>query len=157
MWIVIACIALAIGLVAYPLLQLKPSRHQQHIMHLRQQALRAGLSVEVRAPMIDSALTINYPTLSQCVAYCLKHSSDTSDTILTIRHHTTQQWRWVDERPPPSRMTALLEAYDRLPNMIRAVEHSPQGCAVFLVESPTVSVSTIEDSLQIIATVSHQK
>lgn len=135
---------LGLGMMAYPIIQFMPSDRQKLQIKLRQQAYEKGLQVKLKSIDLPKELKDSYRNLDACVAYHLSAPSVFTKTHTALRsNNDTTQWFWVGQRPKPALMQQLLDEYEKLPIVIKAVQHNAAGHSLFWQEQ--VDVMSIDE------------
>jgi hypothetical protein len=127
-WSVVIILLLVFAMMVGPIMMLKPSRRQQQLAKLRQEAAQLGLSVELEtlAGRSLAAYTMAWPREAQ-----QKFSGEGwALDKLAYEHgiHFDGRWQWRDSRTAPAALhDGLREALRSLPASVQAVEATQIG------------------------------
>lgn len=125
-WAVII-ILLVIGMMAWPLLLLKPSQAQKVASENRLKLIKQGIKIESNAPKLPEQIIRQYADLLLTVGFAKPIANSLlKERYLAIRNPATQQWFWPSQKRPPAQyLEALLSCYETLPSWCMAVEQGP--------------------------------
>lgn len=144
-----------LGMLAYPILQLVPSKRQRLQVQLRQLATQKGIRIQISQPQIPAALAGQYDDLRFCVAYLLplppQQHCRLQQSYLALRSHNEENgWFWPNQQRPEARlMEAMLEAYRQLPGSCQAVSQGSAGSAIYWRENGDAkTISELHQQLQ---------
>ncbi len=146
-WVVAA---LAIGMVAWPILHIIPSPAQKKQIAFRSKARELGIEVQIRQPTLPPELDNQYQPLRLSVGYFLvDHDSRLDKSYTALRsQNDDNEWFWLGARPHIEQMPHLLSAYRQLPRYVQAVEQHGAGSTLFWREHGDISgIETIHENL----------
>lgn len=141
---------LGLGMMAYPIIQFMPSDRQKLQIKLRQEAYEKGLQVKLKAIELPKELKDSYRNLDACVAYHLSVPSVFKKTHTALRSNNDEsQWFWIDNRPKPALLEQLLAEYEKLPTVIKAVQHTAAGHSLYWQEQvAAMSIDEVASTLK---------
>lgn len=141
---------LVLGMMAYPILQFMPTERQKRQIKMRQEAYTKGLTVKLRPLDLPKELTDSYRHMNSCVAYQLAVPTVFTKSHTALRSNNDEsQWFWVGDRPQPALMQQLLDEYNKLPNVIKAVQHNAAGHSLFWQEQvDSMSIEEVAETLK---------
>lgn len=140
-WPVIALMVLIGGMMAWPIVLLKPTSAQKQRIALRQQVSQLGITLQMRPVQLPDSLQQQYSSLGHCVGYSRPLASSLLDSryIALRSQQRNNDWFWINQkRPPAVLMQAMLDYYATLPDYCLAVEQSSSGSTLFALESRIV-------------------
>lgn len=136
-WISAAIILLAMGMVAWPILQMMPTERQKEQIKLRQEAGKLGYQIRFKHVDLPSEIADQNARINRMPLYVIpkKLPALSSKQFLAVRSETTQSWFWPSADKPSAAMCETLnELYLNLPKQVLAVEHDGAGTGVFYTE-----------------------
>lgn len=127
---------LVIGTMAYPFLQILPSKNQQLQIAFRQEAKKMGLHIHMRPPVLAPELQNEYSHLNGSIAYSKSCLSTLNQSYIAVRSNTANEWFWLNhQRPPAVLMNKCLLSYANLPAFCLAVEQNALGSTIFMYDA----------------------
>lgn len=135
-WAIII-VVLAFGMMAWPLLLIKPSKQQQASSALRLALIEQGLKVHPQPPKIPEQIIRQYADLLSAIGFSKAIAqSQLKERYLAIRNPNNNEWFWPDnKRPPAFLLESLLHCYQALPAWCQAVEQGPVSSMIYAKES----------------------
>ena len=143
MWIPLTIIALALAMVIGPIMLMRPTKRQQRLVKLREEAAKNGLQVRmlpVPRPGESSGRSVPSEAQELVAVYSLpwsKKDVDTAPWLLArgkFAHelHFSGQWQWVDKAVAAEVWhQPLHRALAGLPSGVLAIGNGPQGLHVY--------------------------
>jgi hypothetical protein len=144
----IILILLVIGMMAWPLLLLKPSKAEQQRAERRLKLIEQGIKIQVTPPQLPAILQREYNKLLLSIGFSqVIANSLLQERYLAIRNPHSKEWFWPEQkRPPAALLENLLHCYKSLPDWCLAVEQGPVNSTIFALESQ-IDPSTIKSLL----------
>ena len=129
---------MVIAVLVSPLMVLKPSRRQKHIVALREEARRLGLQVQIMANGVTGIGDGYTPVVRYQLPWLAKDlQGDGFSTWLLIRDdgrgETSQWpgWRWFGVAAPQTEQLAITELVRELPGNLNGLSIDTQGVGVY--------------------------
>ncbi len=140
-------IAVVIAALISPLLALKPTRRQKHILSLREEARKRGLQVQVMTESIVDEDGENSTSIRYFVPWLAKDLQQVgSDQWLLVRDRGRGPpskwvgWRWFKQEAPQHHQVAIDKMVFDLPNEVNALSVNGQGVGVYWQESGDIDL-----------------
>lgn len=135
-WPVVVILLLVLAMMVGPIMMLKPSRRQQQLAHLRQEAAQLGLRIELQslAGRELAVYELRWPSEAE---YKFSGEGWALDKLVYDHGiHFDGRWQWRDARQAPEAIHGLLrEGLQRLPAGVQAVEATHLGLRCAWVEN----------------------
>lgn len=136
-WTAIGFILLIIGMMAWPIVMLKPNSRQKAQIAQRAEISKLGIRFRVTPPKLPDNQRQEYAALARSMGFHLDIANSVlSSNYTAVRSQYNGEWFWTNQkRPPAALMQTLLDHYKQLPDTVLAVEQGPSGSTVFALES----------------------
>lgn len=136
-WTAICLIVLIFGMMAWPIVLLKPNSRQQQLIKQRAAIAKLGISFKVTPPKLPDNQNQEYATLARSMGFHLDIANSVLDSRFTaVRSQYSGEWLWINQkRPQAALMQAMLQQYQQLPDCVLAVEQGPTGSTIYALES----------------------
>lgn len=129
----IAIILIVVGMMAWPLLLLKPSKAQKVAAEHRLKLIQQGIKVIPSSPKLPEQIIRQYADILLSIGFAKPIAQSVlKERYLALRNPNTQQWFWPEQKRPPAQyLEALLSCYESLPNWCMAVEQGPVNSTIY--------------------------
>ena len=136
-------ITIVIAALVSPLMVLKPTRRQKHVLNLREEARKRGLQVQVMAESVVDEDGENPTSIRYFVPWLAKDLQQLgSEQWLLVRDRGRGGapskwvgWRWFQQEAPQQHQLAIDKMLFDLPDEVNALSVNGQGVGVYCQES----------------------